>query len=51
MPGLSDHEAVIVTFTTTTHVLKQCPRKTLLYNKADWDNIKKDITRLFDHYH
>lgn len=50
MPGLSDHEAVIVTFATSLHVLKQCPRKTLLYNKANWDSIKESVIRLFEDY-
>ena len=49
-PGLSDHEAVIITFTGRTCLPKQSPRKIYLYNKANWDEIRSSLLYVSEVY-
>ena len=39
IPGVSDHEIVMVQSTVRLPVIKQIPRRILSYSRADWDSI------------
>ncbi|CAG2215457.1 unnamed protein product [Mytilus edulis] len=41
MPGISDHDIVFMEFKITPSKLKQTPRNVPIYNKANWETIKK----------
>ena len=49
-PGLSDHDAVLITFQTSLLVPKQAPRKIYLYKQADWDTIREKLSHLSELY-
>ena len=42
-PGISDHDAVMVTYKTTSPTFKQIPLKVPLYNRANWQAIIMDV--------
>ena len=47
IPGMSDHDGIpVIVMNTRAKVNKSKPRKVYLYNKADWDNIKKDLSEI-----
>lgn len=48
VPGISDHSMVITDLNILPQVIKQKPRKTYIYSKADWANIQQDSDRLSD---
>ena len=48
--GLSDHDAVLITFQTCTPKIKQNSRIVYLYKLADWDKIREELSNLTDTY-
>ena len=48
IPGISDHDIVYTEFDFRHVKLKQKPRIIPLYNKANWNNMKNDITSTLD---
>ena len=46
IPGISDHDIVYTEFDFRPVKLKQKPRIIPLYNKANWNNMKNDITNI-----
>ena len=50
IPGLSDHDAVLVKFSHHVHINKQQPRKAPLYKNANWDAIHQDFSVMFEEY-
>ena len=50
VPGLSDHDAVLITFQTCIPKIKQNPRIVYLYKLADWDKIREELSNLTDTY-
>jgi hypothetical protein len=48
IPGISDHDIVYTEFDFRPVKLKQKPRIIPLYNKANWNNMKNDITSILD---
>ena len=46
IPGLSDHDIVMINSTIRLPILKQQPRLTLLYSRANWDAIKTELEGL-----
>ncbi|CAG2230925.1 unnamed protein product [Mytilus edulis] len=46
MPGISDHDIVFMEFKITPSKLKQTPRNVPIYNKANWETIKKEVINL-----
>jgi len=50
IPGLSDHDAVLITIKTPKHVIKQHPRTVYLYKLADWEKIREEIFNLSHDY-
>ena len=49
-PGLSDHDAVIVSLATKFYLQNKIPRKIFLYQKADWNAIRQSIASLSEEY-
>jgi len=49
IPGLSDHEAIIIRANIQPPLQNQSSRKIPLYNKANWQTIKVDIQDLEHH--
>ena len=49
IPGLSDHDAVMVKFVTSL-VVKQHSRKVFLYKLADWEEIRAKLLTISDKY-
>ena len=47
-PGLSDHDMVITDCDIKPSYSKQKPRKCYQYNKANWENINKEIQEISD---
>ena len=50
VPGLSDHDAVLITFQTCIPTIKQNSRIAYLYKLADWDKIRQELSNLTDTY-
>ena len=50
IPGLSDHDAVLVAFRSQMLFFKQLPKKVYLYNKANWDEIHQNILEISNTY-
>ena len=50
VPGLSDHDAVIVTFVSKLYLQNQLPRKVLMYKKVNWDAIRQSVASLSEEY-
>ena len=50
VPGLSDHDAVLITFQTCAPKIKQNSRVVYLYKLADWDKIREELSNLTDTY-
>ena len=48
IPGISDNDIVYTEFDFRPVKLKQKPRIIPLYNKANWNNMKNDITSILD---
>ncbi|XP_060582784.1 uncharacterized protein LOC132739146 [Ruditapes philippinarum] len=48
IPGISDHDAVLVDTNTSARIKLQKPRKIHLYNKADWDGLMLHMPNLHD---
>jgi hypothetical protein len=48
IPGISDHDIVYTEFDFRPVKLKQKPRIIPLYNKANWNTMKNDITSILD---
>ena len=46
IPGVSDHEIVMVQSTVRLPVIKQIPRRILSYSRADWDSISAELEEL-----
>ena len=46
VPGISDHEIIIIDFETKVHHQKTTPRKCYIYSKANWNTINKDLNTL-----
>ncbi|WAR07916.1 hypothetical protein MAR_017874, partial [Mya arenaria] len=44
--GISDHAMVVTDINIIPQYIKQKPRKTFLYSKANWENIQKDMEDL-----
>ena len=49
LPGVSDHDSVILVFDIAPRKLKQKPRQVPIYKNANWDTIKSEIKTLYDH--
>ena len=45
-PGISDHDMVVVDFDTKLFYAKQKPRKCYTFSKANWDQLKANISEL-----
>ena len=50
IPGLSDHDAVLVKFSHRVHINKQQSRKVPLYKNANWDAIRQDFYVMSEEY-
>ena len=50
IPGLSDHDAVLVKFSHRVHINKKQPRKVPLYKNANWDAIRQDFSVMSEEY-
>jgi len=50
LPGLSDHETVLVELSSMITHSKQVPRRIYLYNKANWDTIRECVVNLSEGY-
>ena len=50
VPGLSDHDAVLINLQTLLYVIKQNPRKIHLYKQADWEKIREKLSNTSDLY-
>ena len=50
IPGLSDHDAVIVSLVTKLYLQNKLPRKIFIYRKADWNSIRQSIVSLSEEY-
>lgn len=50
VPGLSDHDTVLITFQSCTPKIKQNSRIVYLYKLADWDKIREELSNLTDTY-
>ena len=46
LPGLSDHDIVLVKVNSHPEIIKQVPCDTPLYNKANWDQLKQSMRDL-----
>ena len=46
IPGISDHDAVLVNTNTSARMRPQKPRKIHLFKKANWENFKAHINEL-----
>ena len=40
-PGISDHDIVFIEFKLTPSKIKQTPGNVPIYNKANWETMKK----------
>ena len=49
IPGLSDHDVVMIRSKTKPPVYKQASRKVPMYNRANWQAVKEDIQHLEHH--
>ena len=45
-PGISDHDIVVVDSDTKPFYAKQKPRKSFVFSKANWEQLKINITEL-----
>ena len=45
-PGISDHDIVVVDSDTKPFYVKQKPRKSFVFSKANWEQLKINITEL-----
>jgi len=43
-PGISDHDIVVTDSDTKPYYIKQKPRRCFTFSKANWDQLKADIT-------
>ena len=50
VPGLSDHDAVLITFQTYVPIVKQNSRIVHLYKLADWDKIREEVLNMTETY-
>ena len=50
LPGLSDHDAVLVSIKIPKRVIKQHPRTVYLYKLADWEKIREELSDLSHDY-
>ena len=50
VPGISDHDSVIVEFSTQIKLMKRSPREIFLYHKANWDLIRERAARISERY-
>ena len=46
MPGLSDHDIVLVEVNSHPEIIKQVPRDIPLYKKTNWDKLKQSMRDL-----
>ena len=49
-PGISDHDSVIVEFSTQINLVKRSPREIFLYHKANWDLRRERTARISERY-
>ena len=56
VPGISDHDIVVVDSDTKPHYNRQKPRKSLLFGKANWDTLRDSckamrstVKQMYDH--
>ena len=49
-PGISDHDSVIVEFSTQIKLVKKSPREIFLYHKANWDLIRDKMCSINERY-
>ena len=47
LPGLSDHDIVLVEVNSRPEIIKQVPRDIPLYKKANWDQLKQSMRDLY----
>ena len=47
LPGLSDHDIVLVEVNSRPEIIKQVPRDIPLCKKADWDQLKQSMRDLY----
>ena len=50
VPGLSDHDAVLVTFQTYASIVQQNSGIVHLYKLADWDKIREELSNMTETY-
>ena len=50
VPGLSDHDAVIVSFVSKLYLPNQLPRKVPIYKNVDWDAVRQSVAILSEEY-
>ena len=49
MPALSDHDMVVSDFCIRPFQVRKPPRKCVLFNKANWDGMRKAATEVSEH--
>ena len=47
MPGLSDHDIVLVQVNSRPEIIKQVPGDIPLYKKSNWDLLKQSMRDLY----
>ena len=50
LPGLSDHDIVLVEVNSRPEIIKQVPRDIPLYKKANWDQLKQSMRDLYTEF-
>ena len=50
LPGLSDHDIVLVEVNSHPEIKKQVPRDIPLYKKANWDQLKQSMRDLYTEF-
>ena len=50
VPGLSDHDAVVVDLVNFVHLCTKRTKQVYCYNKADWDSIHEKLVHLTENY-
>ena len=50
IPGISDHDVIVVDAALKPEYCKKQPRKVYIYSRADWATIKEDINNFANDY-
>ena len=49
-PGLSDHCAILISFSHNIQLSRQNPKKIFLFDRANWDVIWKEMNEVCENY-